>query len=424
MKYAQLNCKMNSYSEDTNSNLMKVKIVVMHDGTNLKGTKFSIDSMKKAEKTIKNIPILGHVTRDSYGDLDDFDGHNMETRIIDSDKGFDVETYYIEKPIGVVPESCNPRYEEVDGYTYLVVDGYVWKSYSNGAYKLIANNEFKGVSMEISVQDGRYDENDYSYEILDYQYEGITVLGDHVPAAMGEHTKISKYSKCADYKKALEEICNEIYALESEVNTMENEIVETETKEEVVEDVIDKTDDVEEIKEENTVASIEDIENNIVTTNEDEEDKSTVEITDESTDVEVEENENPLDVFSILFDEVPGSLQEIAVRLHKKFEAINSELTDLRRFKSEKDNEELVEQINNITSEFSELTKEDVQVFKEKAVSREITLEGYREKLASLAYVKIKANKDNYSYQPKQVIVPIIEKNEENGYEPYGGLFK
>ena len=147
MKFSKVPCSAKAYSLEDDSNLMKVKITVMHDGINYNGSKFTLQDMKRAEESVKNIPILGYVLRDTDGNLDDFDGHNMETRVKDSDKGFEIETYYLEKPIGVVPESCNPRYEEIDGLNHLIVDGYIWKSYSNGSYKLIENSSFKGVSM-------------------------------------------------------------------------------------------------------------------------------------------------------------------------------------------------------------------------------------------------------------------------------------
>ena len=59
----------------------------MHDGINYNGSKFTLQDMKRAEESVKNIPILGYVLRDTDGNLDDFDGHNMETRIKDSFEG-------------------------------------------------------------------------------------------------------------------------------------------------------------------------------------------------------------------------------------------------------------------------------------------------------------------------------------------------
>ena len=242
MKFSKIPCSAKAYSLEGDSNLMKVKITVMHDGINYNGSKFTLQDMKRAEESVKNIPILGYVLRDTDGNLDDFDGHNMETRIKDSDKGFEIETYYLEKPIGVVPESCNPRYEEIDGLNHLIVDGYIWKSYSNGSYKLIENSSFKGVSMEIEVLDGNWNELENVYDITDYRYTGITVLGDMVEPAMGDTCKIQKYSACADYKDALADIYREIYSLERKEDNMEeikDEVIVEKQQEPETEEVVE-----------------------------------------------------------------------------------------------------------------------------------------------------------------------------------------
>ena len=129
MKFSKLNCSAKFYSENNDSNLMKVKLMIVHPGRNRNYSSISKETINDAMESVKNIPILGYVKRDDNGDIADFDGHNMETRIVDGDNGFKIETVYLEKPIGVIPESCNPRFEEINGHEYFTVDGYVWKSY-------------------------------------------------------------------------------------------------------------------------------------------------------------------------------------------------------------------------------------------------------------------------------------------------------
>ncbi|WP_024622594.1 hypothetical protein [Metaclostridioides mangenotii] len=205
---------------------MKVKIVVMHDKDNYNNSEFSLESIIDAEKSIKNTPILAFMLRDNEtNNPSDFDEHNMETRIVDNADGFSIETRYLEKPIGLIPESCNPRYETIDGYKYFVVDGYIWKCYSNGAYKLISENEFKNVSMEIEVSEGAYNETSQRYQISKYKYLGVTCLGDHQIPAMGDKCRISKYSEMKTYKQDLEEIYREIYKFrkeEEDLDTVED----------------------------------------------------------------------------------------------------------------------------------------------------------------------------------------------------------
>lgn len=409
MKFSKVPCSAKAYSLEDDSNLMKVKITVMHDGINYNGSKFTLQDMKRAEESVKNIPILGYVLRDTDGNLDDFDGHNMETRVKDSDKGFEIETYYLEKPIGVVPESCNPRYEEIDGLNHLIVDGYIWKSYSNGSYKLIENSSFKGVSMEIEVLDGHWNELENVYDITDYRYTGITVLGDMVEPAMGDTCKIQKYSACVDYKEALADIYKEIYSLERKEDNMEEvkeEVVVEAQQEPEVEEVIEH----EETKEE------------VVESTETEEVVEEVETTEEVEVIEeVKEESETLDVFAELLEEVPGTLKEVADMITEKFSIINEELRVLREFKSDIDLKELKVQVDEISGKYD--LDVDTTELKEKAIAKDITLDQFEKELKVLFAEKVLEN-GKFSKEVKEEPAKVTVTSHEEGKTIYGGLFE
>ena len=412
MKFSKVPCSAKAYSLEGDSNLMKVKITVMHDGINYNGSKFTLQDMKRAEESVKNIPILGYVLRDTDGNLDDFDGHNMETRIKDSDKGFEIETYYLEKPIGVVPESCNPRYEEIDGLNHLIVDGYIWKSYSNGSYKLIENSSFKGVSMEIEVLDGNWNELENVYDITDYRYTGITILGDMVEPAMGDTCKIQKYSACADYKDALADIYREIYSLERKEDNMEeikDEVVVETQQEPEIEEVVESEETKEEVVEAEEVTQTEEIVEEVETP--------------EETEVaeEVKEESETLDVFAELLEEVPGTLKEVADMITEKFSIINEELKTLREFKSKIDLEELKGQVDEISNKYD--LDVDTTELKEKAITKDITLEQFEKELKVLFAEKVLEN-GKFSKDIKEEPAKVTVTSHEEGKTIYGGLFE
>ena len=412
MKFSKIPCSAKAYSLEDDSNLMKVKITVMHDGINYNGSKFTLQDMKRAEESVKNIPILGYVLRDTDGNLDDFDGHNMETRIKDSDKGFEIETYYLEKPIGVVPESCNPRYEEIDGLNHLIVDGYIWKSYSNGSYKLIENSSFKGVSMEIEVLDGNWNELENVYDITDYRYTGITVLGDMVEPAMGDTCKIQKYSACADYKDALADIYREIYSLERKEDNMEEvkeEVVVETQQEPEIEEVVESEETKEEVVEVEDVTQTEEIVEEVETPEETE----AVE--------EVKEESETLDVFAELLEEVPGTLKEVADMITEKFSMINEELKTLREFKSKIDLEELKGQVDEISNKYD--LDVDTTELKEKAITKDITLEQFEKELKVLFAEKVLEN-GKFSKNVKEEPAKVTVTSHEEDKTIYGGLFE
>ena len=91
MKFSKVPCDMSAYSmENEDGNLMKVKIVVMHEKKNRNRTSFSMEAIEKAKESIKNVPILAYILRDTEGNVSDFDEHNMEMRLKDSKDGFEI----------------------------------------------------------------------------------------------------------------------------------------------------------------------------------------------------------------------------------------------------------------------------------------------------------------------------------------------
>ena len=431
MKFSKVPCDMSAYSmENEDGNLMKVKIVVMHEKKNRNRTSFSMEAIEKAKESIKNVPILAYILRDTEGNVSDFDEHNMEMRLKDSKDGFEIETYYQEKPVGVIPESCNPRYEEINGVNHLVVDGYIWKSYSNGADKIIKSSDSKGLSMEIEVLDGNYIEEDDIYDITDFRFLGVTCLGDHIEQGMNGTASISKYSASANYKKALEDIYKEIYNLErKEDGTMEEvkieEVVveETETVEEVTEDVI-----TEEVAEETVEENIEEIQEEVI----EEEIAETIEETvveDTAVEEEVEvANEFSLECFASILDEVPETLEEVVEKISDRFKALNIELQyanaqieELAKFKAEKDLEVLKINVEEIADKFA--LDMDLTELKEKVYSNEITLEGFEKELKVLFAEKVLENA-KFSKEIKEEPAKVTVTSHEEEKSIYGGLFE
>ena len=194
MQFSNIKCKSMQFENIENTNLMKVTLSIVHPGLNDKGTFISENAIRNAEESIKNKPILAYILRDDEGNVEDFDTHNMDVKLVEVGNGYELKTHYVEVPIGVISESCNPRYVNIDGIEYFQCDGYVWRNYGNGAAELIEDNEFKSVSMEIQILDGEFDKHNDIYTINNYVYEGVTVLGDHVLPGIGG-AKIQKYSE-------------------------------------------------------------------------------------------------------------------------------------------------------------------------------------------------------------------------------------
>ena len=237
----KLPCQILSFSQayEDDDDLMKVRIKVCHTGENPNGSDFSLASLTKAQPTLSNRPILAYSVFDEESfEVVDFGGHDMEHKIIENENGeYELKTRYLETPLGVINENHEYSLEidEETGETYPVITGFIWKSYSNGAWKLIEQG--KGVSMEISVKSGVYNKQKKIFEIEDFSYRGITVLSDSVEPAM-KGANIEKYT-VTDINNSVEMFNNKLK--EKEVGNLSKSVetvVETEVVEEnVVENV-------------------------------------------------------------------------------------------------------------------------------------------------------------------------------------------
>lgn len=179
-------------SDDTR--FLKVTVDVMNAGANLNGSYFSKEVVDANIDTIKNTPILGFVECDKYSDEKDFAGHEYTIkRTVDG-----YEKVYVGKALGVIPESCNPRWfektldsgEEVET---LQVDALMWEKF-NDATRIMRRDYEKGQSMELEINsvDGYDDEEDGLFHFTSFRFDGCCLLGDaHEPAMPGANVSVN-----------------------------------------------------------------------------------------------------------------------------------------------------------------------------------------------------------------------------------------
>ena len=179
-----------SYDSDK---FLKLRIRVMHDGANVNGSRFAVESMRDAEESIKNVPILANVVFDADG-KPDFGAHD---RVVVKDAMNDSQyrIIYKEAPVGVIPEQNNYAIEEFDDRNYVYVDGYIWRGYSNYAADLLEENGGTDISMEIEVDECEFSEADKVLDITKWRYTGITLLGKKYKPGMAKAAaKTSKFT--------------------------------------------------------------------------------------------------------------------------------------------------------------------------------------------------------------------------------------
>lgn len=162
-----------TFSSDVEASqgLLPVHMRVAHTGLNRNSSFISEENMQKYINTLQNKPILGNIIVNEEG-VADFHSHDM----IANDDG---TITYVERPIGVFPESCNAHLE-YDGKmdkTYVVADGYIYEDYGNQAADILRESGSKRMSCELVVEKLSYNAKEKYLEITDFYFNGATVLG-------------------------------------------------------------------------------------------------------------------------------------------------------------------------------------------------------------------------------------------------------
>lgn len=408
MKKIMLPMKFEMSNEILNENFHKVKLYVCHNGENYNNSNFSDLAIAKASKTLQNIPILAYIKRDEDGKALGFGGHEVEYRLEEKDGEFVFREHYYEVPIGVIPTQNEYSIESIEGRNYVVCSGYIWKCYANEAYDLLLDNLEQSVSMEISVNDGKFLSSGV-YDILDYEYLGVTVIGVE-PAMENAKIQMSFSSNNDIYEEKIKELdlLLKNFANLKGGESMENEEVKVE--EEVVEE--SATFEVEEPKDEeqekcpecgkplDECECEEVIEEESKEENKEEE-YSHEEVIGEAVSEEVDER---------IYTQV--DLDLAVERTIAEFSEAMEELEKLREFKAEYDRkialQELNDKMDTILVNFN-VGEDLVKELKEKVVNGEYSLEKFELEL----YRNNTPMKKEYKKEEKQTKLPIVDSEEK-----------
>lgn len=402
--------QMENYSnDDVDSNLMKVRIKFNKTGKNYNWTKFTKEALVDAEPTLKNIPILAYIKcTDEELAKYDFDGHNTMTKIVETPNGYKVEYKYLERPIGVIPETNNVTYEEGDnGEEYCVCDGYVWKTYSNEGYEIIKNSEYKSVSMEIREREGHYDDEDDYYDITKFTYQGITVLGDDVEPAI-EGANLTKYSSMDTYKEELQKLYEAIYQYEKGERVLDNQVQEPKVDDVVEPQVVEPQVDEPKVDEPKVDEPQVD---------EPKADEPEVDFSKFAKLLNVEEEIKDVEgLYSIVestlvnySNSIADLTKEIENNANKQNE-MEKELTRLQEFEKQIKANEQKEAIDVVTNKYQAMLESDFSELTAKVESGEMEITEYEKELALLFSREYMENKGKFS-----------KKEENNNVQKLGG---
>lgn len=466
MKVKNIPCKL--FAEESQDGLVKCKVIIMNEGKNRNNSSFSKESMEDAEESLKNRPLLAYIKRNEDGEAIDFGSHDIITKIIKTDEGYDLKYFYLETPVGIFPESCNVRYEEIDGENHMVADAYIWEGYSNETLDLLEENEgIKDVSMEISVLESEKDE-DGILNINKFRFNGVTLLGSDVIQGMNGNCNISVYSK-SDYDDFVNEINNKIYSIEEKEE--ENLDKNNQTKEfglsvqnitdqittQINSRFVEKEDywgDKYQAREfwfmdvlpDDKIAIVENadwscrqyfgvpytLNEDVVTLDFDNKKSYIQEWREMSGEVEPKvfncEDTQLKEHIINKFDSIDTHENEVAelenlktsyAELEDKLNAMQ-DYAELKEFKENYDKAKYEKEIEDASKLF-DLDEEEIKDLKDKAMNKEITVAEFEKELGFMFAMKVKDSKPVEKTKTNEV---QVFDNVDSKYEPYGGLFK
>ncbi|WP_312286762.1 hypothetical protein [Terrisporobacter sp.] len=392
MKNINLESKISNFETQNDSRFINCKVIACHDGINKNNSSFDDEvQMRCAEKSIRGIPLLGHLFLNKETGKYELGGHDIDFDLIDTEDGLDVEIKHLERPFGFIRQDAPVEQEIIDGRRYVVSYGVIWKDYADQLLNIIDENDGNiDVSMEISVDDFHFDDSGVMV-ISNFTFNGITLLG--VEPAM-EGAKIRTYSM-SDIKSELQEMMRQ-YSLEKGGEKMEEKVAveveeQTQFENEQVEETIEKEVETQDGEKFEEVVESETVEEKAEEINEFELLKS--------------EHETLKESYSILEVELK--------ELQEKY----SDYETLKEFKENYDRVAYEKEVEEVSKMF-ELDEEEIKELKEKALSKEINVEQFKEKLGFKFAMKQLANKKETKKEFSSEIQIIDDKENVQG-DPY-----
>ena len=201
---------------EVNKSFDCAKLRVAYTGKNRNNSYISTEAFEHAVPTMFNVPVVANYNRE-----DDEIGSHDGTWI--KDKNGEVQYVNITQPVGVVPESAQWYWEDVDDggemHKYFCTEVLLWKRQE--AYQKIKENGVTKHSMEISVTDGEM-LDDY-YKINEFQYTAFCLLGTATPCFESSSLFTFSAEEQEEFKLQYTQMLEELKELGSSYSEKEKE---------------------------------------------------------------------------------------------------------------------------------------------------------------------------------------------------------
>ena len=404
-----MSCLFSQSTEPISSNLVPVKLTLLHDDLNRNSSSISMDAIKMAEPSLKNKPILAYIRKDENGEYD-FAGHEIEITLTDDGR---VKTTYLERPVGIIPESTKVEYISKDGKIYATCTGYIYKDYSNETLELIEKTNGKCVSVELTIEDGHID-MDSIFHITKFDYLGVTILSDDRRPGMDENCRIELFGNLEDYQEFIDKAKNDVFSFEQGGEEPVSEPTEpTVDPDEPAVDPVEPTVEPEEPKGEPTTEPTEPT----VTSEE-----PVVEPDEPVVEPEPIVNTEPdYSIFNELFDTEIKSLDELKEVFISTLQEMRNEIDSLQEYKRVNETAKRENEVAELMNKFS-IEDDSIEELKAKALNFEIEVSDLEKELYVIAGKRAMSKKDKANFSFNGIKLED-KKNKNNKQENlYNGL--
>lgn len=198
--------------KEVNSSFATASLDIMYTGNNRNKSNIEQEVIEAAIPTLFNTPIVCNYDAEAR----EIGGHDMEVM---KDKDGNISVRNLTVPCGVITDHTKVSFkvkEDKDGveHNYLVADGVVlWKR--QDVYDHIVN-DLGGVvphSMEIEVKSGEKNEDTGYYDVKDFEFTALCLLGNATPCFEGSQLKLYSASSMKDEIAEMMQELKECYSL-------------------------------------------------------------------------------------------------------------------------------------------------------------------------------------------------------------------
>ena len=219
MSFVKVDCSMKVLNyEELNDSFANATVAIAYTGKNRNGSFISKEAFLDAIPTLKNVPIVGHYNEDtkSFGEHDSY---------YEKDDDGDIKLVNMTIPFGVIPESANQWFEDIDidgeKREMLVTKAIIWKR-QNGFDKIKESGKLDQ-SMEIDCEDYSLRKDGY-IDIKKFTFTALCILESAPPCFEG--ASVSMAYTLDDFKTQYSLMLNELKELGGKMK-VKNKIEET-----------------------------------------------------------------------------------------------------------------------------------------------------------------------------------------------------